>query len=87
MKSLDIKSVSGASYTHEATIEIRMHGEVRNVTFPMTLSHDGDSMRVSAVFPLRMTEFKIKPYSAFFGALRFDDVFHVFMHLKADRKP
>lgn len=86
VKSLEIKSVSGATYTHEATIEIRMHGEVRNATFPMTLSLDGDRISVSAVFPLRMTQFKIKPYSAFLGLLRFDDVFHVFMHLEADRK-
>ena len=91
VESLGIKelseSVSGGPHTHEMTIEITMHGETVAATFPATIALEGDHLTVDAAFPLRLSDFNIKSYSAFFGAVRFADTFHVYMHFEAKRKP
>ncbi len=91
VKSLGIEAISDPAskgrYTHNMTIEIAMHGKTVTTTFPATVLLEGDRLTVDAAFPLRVTDFDIKPYSAFFGAVRFDDVFHIYMHFEAKRKP
>lgn len=83
--SISIEPLQDEAKTHQATIEIQMHGVTHRATFPLSVSLEADRLVVAAVFPLRMTDFNIKPYSAFLGTLRFQDEFHVFMHLEADR--
>lgn len=91
VESLGIKelseSVSEGPHTHEMSIEITMHGETVKTTFPATIALKDDHLTVDAAFPLRLSDFNIKSYSAFFGAVRFADIFHVYMHFEAQRKP
>ena len=91
VKSLGIETISnGASdgrHTHKMTIQITMHGKTVTTTFPSTVVLEGDRLTIDAAFPLKLSEFNIKPYSAFFGAVRFSDTFHVYMHFEAKRKP
>ena len=91
VKSLGIEAISnGASerrHTHTMTIQITMHGKTVTTTFPSTVVLEGDRLTIDAAFPLKLSEFNIKPYSAFFGAVRFSDTFHVYMHFEAKRKP
>ncbi len=90
VKSLGVEAISdGAAEgprTHKMTIEITMHGKTVATTFPATVLLEADRLTVDAAFPLRVTDFNIKPYSTFFGAVRFDDLFHVYMHFEAQKK-
>ena len=90
VKCLGIKKLSepaaGGPHTHEMTIDITMHGETVEATFPSTITLEGDYLTVDAAFPLDLSDFNIKPYSSFFGAVRFANRFHVYMHFEAQRK-
>lgn len=88
VRSLGVKKLTSAttSHTHEINIEILLHGEAVKTVFLATVTLIGDRVTIDGAFPLKMTDFNIKPYSTLFGAIRFDDVFHVYLHLEADRK-
>ncbi len=90
VKSLAIEAIpddnAGGPHTHNMTIQITMHGETVTTTFPATVLLEDDRLTVDAAFPLKLSEFNIKPYSALFGAVRFSDTFHVYMHFEATRK-
>ena len=89
VKSLDIKAIpdraSKNPHTHNMSIEIAMHGRTVKATFPATITLHDDHLTVDAAFPLYLSDFNIKPYSGFFGAVRFSDQFHVYMHFEATR--
>ena len=90
VKSLRIEAISNGAaegpHTHKMTIEITMHGKTVATTFPATVVLEANRLTVNAAFSLRLTDFNIKPYSALFGAVRFDDLFHVYMHFEAKRR-
>ena len=91
VKSLAIEAIpdnaAEGPHTHNMTIRITMHGKTVTTTFPATVLLEDDRVTVDAAFPLKLSEFDIKPYSALFGAVRFSDTFHVYMHFEAKRKP
>ncbi|MDK1021261.1 MAG: YceI family protein [Candidatus Hydrogenedentes bacterium] len=76
---------AGDPHTHQMTIGINMHGKTVEATFPATIALEGDRLTFDAAFPLELRDFNIKPYSALFGAVRFANVFHVYMHFEAKR--
>ncbi len=89
VKSLGIEIIPDGPnknpHTYNMKIQIAMHGETVKATFPATIILNGDHLTIDAAFRLKLSDFKIKPYSGFFGAVRFSDQFHVYMHFEATR--
>jgi hypothetical protein len=52
-----------------------------------TCSQDDENLELQIVKAFRFSDFGIEPYAALLGAIRNDDVFHVFVHVVANHSP
>lgn len=68
---------------YRVTVRLKVHG--REVAAPVAARYerDGDMVRIEAVGTYRFEDFGIKPYSAFLGAVKNQNEFHVYMALTA----
>ena len=64
-KSRAVKAVARADGTFDVTVagSLDLHGVRREVTVPVTLAFQGDSLRASGTLQLRQRDFKIAPFS------------------------
>lgn len=67
-----------------ATIALTVHGKTVERECPASLTHQDGRVTVEAVGAFKFTEFGIRPYSAFMGAVKNRDDFHVYAHLVAN---
>ncbi len=65
--------------------ELRLHGEVRGVSFPVEAQFDGDWLTAEATTTLRQTDYKITPYTGALGAIKIGDEVVVTFKLVAKR--
>lgn len=71
---------------YEVTIDITMHGQTVRAKFPALIARDGNRLSIDGIIPLRFTDFGVKPFSSFFGAIKYRDGYHVCVFLRARRK-
>lgn len=68
-----------------AKVKIEVRGIVVEKTFParFELAQDGKELHAEVLGELRFTEFGIEPYTAALGAVKNDDLFHLWVDLVA----
>ncbi len=72
-----------AEFAWEATVRVSVRDRTVERRVPVRLDIDGSTLRAEALGEFRFTEFGIEPYSAFLGAVRNEDLFHIFVRLVA----
>jgi polyisoprenoid-binding protein YceI len=74
-KSRVAKAVTRADGTFDVTLAgtLDLHGVRRQVTVPVTLALEGDSLRASGTLQLRQRDFKIAPFSFAGGTVTIAD--------------
>ena len=72
--------------THRATVAFEVHGETVSRAIPASVVWDDGQVRVEAAGVFQFSDFGIEPYSAFLGAVKNLDEFHVFVSFLA-KKP
>jgi len=73
------------SFAYEATVALTVHGVTVERPFAANIEATGDAVHVEAASSFNFTDFGIKPYSAFLGAVRNENTFYVYVNLKAQR--
>ncbi len=66
-----------------ARVRVEIRGERVECTFAARWERIGDELRAEVLGELRFTDFGIQPYSALLGAIRNDDLFHLWVELVA----
>lgn len=86
---ISIRSVKllGPDWALDATVRITLHGAARDVTVPIFVEHDGDTLGVSGSFDIKQSDFGITPFSAGGGALQVADTVRIRFHLVAAKDP
>jgi len=74
-----------SAYTHEAELEFTVRGKTKTRTVKANITFDENELSVTAVGAFNFTDFDIEPYSAFLGAVRNEDTFHIFAHMRAEQ--
>ena len=73
------------AYAYEAAIALTVHGKTVEHPFAANIKPNGDTVHVEAMGTFNFTDFGIKPFSAFLGAVRNQDTFHVYVNAQAKR--
>jgi polyisoprenoid-binding protein YceI len=68
-------------------LRITIRGKSVERQLPATWSEKDGTLTADVVGELRFTEFGIEPYSTLLGAIRNDDLIHLFVHAVARRAP
>ncbi len=76
----------GEPHLQTVAVDLTLHGTTRQLAVPVFVVEYGDGFRVAGSFKIRQTDFGIKPFSVFGGALavrdeldlHFDLIFHKF---------
>jgi polyisoprenoid-binding protein YceI len=66
--------------------DLALHGKVRQVTFPVSAHLSGDTLRASGSVEFVQSDFGIRPYTAFFGAVRNQDRVTLLFDIVAGRR-
>lgn len=87
--TISIRSVKilGPDWALDATVRITLHGTSRDVTVPIFVEHDADTLGVSGTFDIKQSDFGITPFSAGGGALQVVDTLRIRFHLVATKTP
>jgi hypothetical protein len=83
---LEIYEDADAEHTHTGRVAITVVGETVETDFTATIELAGDEMAVEAYAVARFTDFGIRPYRAFLGAVRNQDEFVIFVRFMARRE-
>ena len=75
--------IGTVSFTHEIKANITIIGRTVPGNFAANLSYENDLFQLEALTSLNFSDFGIKPYSAFFGAISVLDPFHIYIQLQA----
>jgi polyisoprenoid-binding protein YceI len=59
---------TNASFTVNG--DLTLHGATKRIAIPVNVAQSGASLRATGTYMLRQTDFGIKPYSAFLGAIK-----------------
>ncbi len=88
LKRISQKSATAGSksFAYEAIVALTVHGTTVERPFLLNIQQTGDTARIEGVGSFTFTAFGIKPFSGFLGAVRNEDVFHVFVDMKAKRQ-
>jgi hypothetical protein len=76
-RSDTIEPVSGEKNLWEVTGRFELHGATQTIDFPVTVSEGPGGRWFTGYVRLRQSEFGIKPFSVFAGAVRVQDEFLV----------
>lgn len=74
-----------ADGAYTARVAMTVVGETVEYDFDATLSLEGETLEVEAAAVAKFTDFGIRPYRAFLGAVRNKDEFTVFVRFRATR--
>ena len=85
IKQRNNKENESDGITHTVSVEATIHGKKIVKDFPAKIVLDNDTLSVETFKEYRFTEFGIKPYSAFLGAVKNQDRFHIYVNLTAHR--
>ena len=70
-------------FPHAVTIAFTLHGQVVTVPAVVRYTSEGDTLTIEGVGTARFTDFGITPFSAFMGAVKNLDQFHLYLNLRA----
>ena len=77
-------STQGAeSFPYAVRLALEVHGRTVETTAAARFEATDGLITVEAIAPFRFTDFGIEPFSAFFGAVKNEDEFHVYLNLTA----
>ena len=87
--AVSIRSVKllGPDWGLDATVRITLHGTARDVTVPIAVEHDGQSLNVTGTFDIKQSDFRITPFSILGGGLQVADTVRIRFHLVAMKGP
>ena len=77
--------ISGGPGDYTARVRVGLRGEERVIDVPLTVSLEGDLMRIHANVHLHHADLGLAPFSIALGALRVRDVFEIDCRLEARR--
>lgn len=77
----------GVEFPFAADLELEVRGKKVKKPVAARYQLDGAGLTVEAVGAFLFTDFGIKPYSAFLGAVKNEDEFHVYVSLKGSPAP
>lgn len=75
----------GATFPFLADVAVSVRGQTVQRSVPASYSVDGDTLTVEALGEFTFREFGISPYSAFLGAVKVKNEFHMYVRLVALR--
>lgn len=86
---VNIRSVKllGPDWGPDATVRIELRGVARDISVPIGVDRDGDSLSVHGAFEIKQSDFGIQPFSALGGGLQVADALRVRFHLVAQKAP
>lgn len=86
---IHVRSVKllGPDWGPDATVRIELRGVSRDLSVPISVAREGDSLVVSGGFDLRQSDFGMRPFSFLGGALQVADSLHVRFQLVAEKAP
>ncbi len=83
--------LKGDEYSLLLTGNLTLHGVTRLIEFPGTATITGNTLRAKGTFPLKQTDYSIKPVSVMGGAVKVKNEieisFDIFAHEKSDTPP
>lgn len=74
------------TFAQAATIRFTVHGKTIERAVPANVDIENGTLNVEAEGRFRFTEFGFEPYSAFFGTVRNQDEFDVYVRIQAQAK-
>lgn len=89
--SLKVRSIEeknrpeNESFPHCISLALTVRGKTIEREIPGRLIVEGEILQVEAVGEFKFSEFGIKPYTAFLGAIRNHDTFHLYANVTAKR--
>lgn len=86
---VQVRSVKfqGPEWGPDVTVRVELHGVSRDLTVPIAVARDEDSLTVTGAFDLKQSDFGLKPFSLLGGALAVADTLRVRFHLVARKAP
>lgn len=81
------QGAAGSPFLWAVRFRLTLHGRTVERHMPATWRLDGDALAVEILGEYRFSEFGIEPYSAFLGAVKNEDRFHLFVALAAAAPP
>jgi hypothetical protein len=82
---LTAAGISGGPADYTARVRVGLRGEQRVIDVPLTVSFEGDLLRIHASVSLRHADLGLAPFSVAFGALRVRDDIEIDCRLEARR--
>lgn len=70
---------------YRATLELEVHGRTARRPLAASVRWEGDTLHVEAAGTFRFSDFGVEPFSAFLGAVKNQDDFHVYVCFEASR--
>jgi polyisoprenoid-binding protein YceI len=83
--SLQRKESSGKDGPWNTKLRVTIHGKTVERTLPVTWSESSGAVKAELIGAFKFSEFGIEPYSAMLGAIRNDDLFHIYASVGARR--
>jgi len=77
-----VSTLNGVSFPYLANLVFEVKGKRVERKIPARYDSSGNTVAIEALGAFRFTEFGIEPFSAFFGAVRNEDEFHIYVNLK-----
>lgn len=78
-------ALTGPPWAPTVSARVTLRGTMRDLSFPAAVVRAGDSLVVIASFPIRQSDFGIKPFSALNGGLRVRDALEIRVRVVARR--
>lgn len=75
--------MTGPAWAPDMTVRITLHGVSRDMTVPVAMNRDGNSLVVTGTADLLQTDFGMTPFSVMGGGLRVEDKVRVRFHIVA----
>lgn len=73
------------TFAYEVMVAVTMRGKTVERPFAANIRENGDHFQGEAVGALKFSDFGIKPYTAFLGTIKNEDVFHVYVRFEGKR--
>jgi hypothetical protein len=82
MTSIDPVDDTNSAHSHRIWFDLTIRETTVSVDWPASIRRQDGRIEVETFGALHFTDFGMKPYSSFFGAIRYKDEFHVFVHIE-----
>lgn len=77
----------GPDWGPDATVRIELRGVARDISVPISVERNGDTLSVHGAFEIKQSDFGIRPFSVLGGGLQVADALRVRFRLVAQKAP